>query len=236
VLDHKWREHLYEMDYLREGIGLRAMAQRDPLVEYQREGFDMFNTMMEGIKEESVAYLFNSKVDVQPSPIVEEAGGELPAASLALGQVPGNGAPGGVIEDSVAPAGPAPVDGSPVDGSPVDGAPAQRSGRRGSGGRGSRGRHAKNGPAQPAAAQPPVDQRPAAGAPGVVTPGLSQPQRPARLSYSAPSVDGEAQVQRRAESTDGGEFGKVGRNAPCPCGSGRKYKLCHGDPRNRPAG
>ncbi len=43
VLDRKWREHLYEMDYLREGIGLRAMAQRDPLVEYQREGGDMFN-------------------------------------------------------------------------------------------------------------------------------------------------------------------------------------------------
>src|SRR5215475_2929434 len=104
VLDHKWREHLYEMDYLREGIGLRAMAQRDPLVEYQREGFDMFNTMMEGIKEESVAYLFNSQVDVQASPIVEEAAGELPAASLTLGQVPGNGAPADAIEDSVAPA------------------------------------------------------------------------------------------------------------------------------------
>ena len=156
VLDHKWREHLYEMDYLREGIGLRAMAQRDPLVEYQREGYDMFNTMMEGIKEESVAYLFNSKVDVQQNPIVEEAGGELPAASPALGQVPGNVAPGGVIEDSVAPAGPAPVDGSAVDGAAVDGAPAQRSGRRGSGGRGSRGRHAMNGPAPPAAAQPPA--------------------------------------------------------------------------------
>jgi preprotein translocase subunit SecA len=69
----------------------------------------------------------------------------------------------------------------------------------------------------------------------VVTPGLSQPQQPARLSYSAPTVDGEAQVQRRTES-GGGEFGKVGRNAPCPCGSGKKYKLCHGDPRNRPAG
>jgi preprotein translocase subunit SecA len=239
VLDHKWREHLYEMDYLREGIGLRAMAQRDPLVEYQREGFDMFNTMMEGIKEESVAYLFNSKVDVQASPIVEEAAGELPAASLLLGQVPGNGAPAGVIEDSVTPAGPAPVDGAPadgapVDGAPVDGAPAQRTGRRGTGGRGSRGRHAKGGAAQPAAAQGPADQQPAAGAPAVVTPGLSQPQRPARLSYSAPTVDGEAQVQRSTES-GGGEFGKVGRNAPCPCGSGRKYKLCHGDPRNRPA-
>ena len=54
MLDHKWREHLYEMDYLREGIGLRAMAQRDPLIEYQREGYDMFSAMMEGIKEESV--------------------------------------------------------------------------------------------------------------------------------------------------------------------------------------
>ena len=70
----------------------------------------------------------------------------------------------------------------------------------------------------------------------MVTPGLSQPQRPARLSYSAPTVDGEAQVQRSTESGGGEEFGKVGRNAPCPCGSGRKYKLCHGDPRNRPAG
>lgn len=65
VLDRKWREHLYEMDYLQEGIGLRAMAQKDPLVEYQREGFDMFNAMMEGIKEESVGYLFNLEVQVE---------------------------------------------------------------------------------------------------------------------------------------------------------------------------
>ncbi|MCF1600158.1 preprotein translocase subunit SecA [Streptomyces muensis] len=65
VLDRKWREHLYEMDYLQEGIGLRAMAQKDPLVEYQREGFDMFTAMMEGIKEESVGYLFNLEVQVE---------------------------------------------------------------------------------------------------------------------------------------------------------------------------
>ncbi|MGH3439218.1 MAG: preprotein translocase subunit SecA, partial [Sciscionella sp.] len=63
VLDRKWREHLYEMDYLKEGIGLRAMAQRDPLVEYQREGFDMFNGMLEGLKEESVGFLFNLQVE-----------------------------------------------------------------------------------------------------------------------------------------------------------------------------
>ena len=66
VLDRKWREHLYEMDYLQEGIGLRAMAQRDPLVEYQREGFQLFQAMTEAIKEESVGYLFQIEVEVQP--------------------------------------------------------------------------------------------------------------------------------------------------------------------------
>ena len=65
VLDRKWREHLYEMDYLQEGIGLRAMAQRDPLVEYQREGYDLFTAMMDAIKEELVGYLFNVEVQVE---------------------------------------------------------------------------------------------------------------------------------------------------------------------------
>ena len=65
VLDRKWREHLYEMDYLQEGIGLRAMAQRDPLVEYQREGFDLFSAMMDAIKEELVSFLFNVEVQVE---------------------------------------------------------------------------------------------------------------------------------------------------------------------------
>jgi len=65
VLDRKWREHLYEMDYLRDGIGLRAMAQRDPLIEYQREGFDLFNAMMDGIKEETIGYLFNVQVEIE---------------------------------------------------------------------------------------------------------------------------------------------------------------------------
>ena len=59
VLDRKWREHLYEMDYLKEGIGLRAMAQSDPLIEYKSEGYRMFQAMNDGIKEETVRYLFN---------------------------------------------------------------------------------------------------------------------------------------------------------------------------------
>ena len=74
VIDRKWRDHLYEMDYLKEGIGLRAMAQRDPLVEYQREGFTMFQLMMGQIREESIQYLFNIEVTVEP---VEPAAQEL---------------------------------------------------------------------------------------------------------------------------------------------------------------
>ena len=65
VLDRRWRDHLYEMDYLKDGIGLRAMAQRDPLIEYQREGYAMFQSMMGQIKEESVGYLYNLEVEVR---------------------------------------------------------------------------------------------------------------------------------------------------------------------------
>ncbi|MFI5085334.1 MAG: preprotein translocase subunit SecA [Actinomycetales bacterium] len=68
VVGRKWQEHLYEMDYLKEGIGLRAMAQRDPLVEYQREGFTMFQSMMGAIREESVGFLFNLEVQVEQAP------------------------------------------------------------------------------------------------------------------------------------------------------------------------
>jgi preprotein translocase subunit SecA len=78
VIDRKWREHLYEMDYLKEGIGLRAMAQRDPLVEYQREGYDMFMAMLEGMKEESVGFLFNVSVEAVPAPQVAVAPVEAP--------------------------------------------------------------------------------------------------------------------------------------------------------------
>jgi preprotein translocase subunit SecA len=202
VLDRKWREHLYEMDYLREGIGLRAMAQRDPLIEYQREGYDLFNAMMEAIKEESVGSLFNVQVQVQENPIVEEAG-------TAPG--PGMQAAQGGGTDARAAAGQA-------------------------GGR-ARGRH--SGPRH--AAPEPVPGQPApAGDDGqAAVPaalggrGLQQPRRPARLQYSAPSADGSGAVERSEASAGDSDYSRVGRNAPCPCGSGRKFKQCHGDPRNR---
>jgi preprotein translocase subunit SecA len=182
VLDRKWREHLYEMDYLREGIGLRAMAQRDPLVEYQREGFDMFNAMMDGIKEESVGALFNLQVEVQENPITEEvpAGAGLPGVA---------GAAGPLI------AGPA------------------------------------NGPARTAGPPSAGGDAPA----GPMPAGLAPPRRPSRLQYTAPSVDGGTHVESHTEGVVDGDFAHARRNDPCPCGSGRKFKRCHGDPRNRAA-
>jgi len=86
VLDRKWREHLYEMDYLQEGIGLRAMAQRDPLVEYQREGYELFSAMMVAIKEELASLVFNVEVSVQGdgSEVVAAGISDKPADQSAL--------------------------------------------------------------------------------------------------------------------------------------------------------
>ena len=119
VLDRKWREHLYEMDYLQEGIGLRAMAQRDPLVEYQREGYELFAAMMDAIKEEIAGFLFNVEVTVESSEVQAKG-----------------------IE--------------------------------------------------------------------------AKPVSPIGLQYSAADENGNATKN------------DVSRNAPCPCGSGKKYKRCHG--------
>ncbi len=121
VLDRKWREHLYEMDYLQEGIGLRAMAQRDPLVEYQREGYELFSAMMDAIKEELASLVFNVEVSI-------EGDGTQVAAK-------------GITDK-------------------------------------------------------PVEQKP--------------------LQYTAPGENGAV------------TSGDVSRNSPCPCGSGKKYKRCHG--------
>jgi preprotein translocase subunit SecA len=70
VIDRRWRDHLYEMDYLKDGIGLRAMAQRDPLVEYQKEGYSLFQSMMGQIREDATGFVFNLEVQVQQAPVV----------------------------------------------------------------------------------------------------------------------------------------------------------------------
>ncbi|MFL6139063.1 MAG: preprotein translocase subunit SecA [Frankiaceae bacterium] len=219
VLDRKWREHLYEMDYLQEGIGLRAMGQRDPLVEYQREGFTMFQAMSDAIKEESVGFLFNVEVQVGEDDAAAAPDG---AVAIEAGELrPLTPEEEAAIE---APQGDAVVDGSPVPSEAPVGVEA----------------------AVEAAASPAPTAAPAASArrPVDVLPkGLGVAQRPAQLQYSAPSVDGDAAVMRSngpepagAAAAKAGELAvgaAPGRNDPCPCGSGRKYKRCHGDPRNR---
>ncbi|MCG7464559.1 preprotein translocase subunit SecA [Corynebacterium tuberculostearicum] len=84
IIDQKWREHLYEMDYLKEGIGLRAMAQRDPLVEYQKEGGEMFNAMNDGVKEETVRQLFMLRKQFKQQE--EEQAGESAATASGNGE------------------------------------------------------------------------------------------------------------------------------------------------------
>ncbi|HZA39470.1 MAG TPA: preprotein translocase subunit SecA [Actinomycetota bacterium] len=133
VIDNRWREHLYEMDYLQEGIGLRAMGQKDPLVEYQREGFDMFLQMQETIKEDFARYIFHVEI---------------------------------VREDET---------------------------RR----------------------RPPRQTR------------QERRQIPMTMS-SAGGDEGEAPEEEPVFEQAKSE--KVPRNAPCPCGSGKKYKHCHGRP------
>ncbi|HEX6946791.1 MAG TPA: preprotein translocase subunit SecA [Acidimicrobiia bacterium] len=89
VIDNKWREHLSEMDYLRAGIGLRAMGQRDPLAEYQREGFEMFTDMVDAIKRDTVRYLFHVQMAepasqpkrVDPAPVTSGGGPTKPATA-----------------------------------------------------------------------------------------------------------------------------------------------------------
>jgi preprotein translocase subunit SecA len=234
VLDRKWREHLYEMDYLREGIGLRGWAQRDPLIEYQREGFDMFNTMMDGIKEESVGSLFNLQVQVQQDPIVAE-GDDAPGAVLTATPPPPGLAPPGRTPAGLGQAAPAEQgqrgQGQRGQGQRSQGQRGQGQGGQGQGGQGQRAGGGQRRPARSRAAAVPQDAP--ADDLAVAAPGLARPQRPAQLSYTAPSEDASGEAEKHTEALADGDYSKVGRNAPCPCGSGRKFKQCHGDPRNR---
>ena len=137
IIDNRWREHLYEMDYLQEGIGLRAMAQKDPLVEYQREGYDMFQQLQSTVKEDFARYIFHVQA---------------------------------VKEDEA----------------------RQR---------------------QPARMRQERRQIPMA-----------------QFTPAAADPDGNGEVEEEPVQIEQARSDKIPRNAPCPCGSGKKYKQCHGRP------
>jgi preprotein translocase subunit SecA len=189
VLDGKWREHLYEMDYLKEGIGLRAMGQRDPLTEYQREGFQLFEAMSDAIKEQSLQVLYRvEKRVVTP----EERAAMLNPSQAA----------------STAVAGQAQV---------------------------AQGQTARA-PQQAAPAQTPDAQRRLA-TQGTATGGASMMQSSmGALTFSGPAQDGSGTATttkpkagaKAAAASAEGSFPGTPKNGQCPCGSGKKYKMCHG--------
>jgi preprotein translocase subunit SecA len=227
VLDRRWREHLYEMDYLREGVSLRGYGQRDPLIEYQREGYDMFTAMMDGIKEDTVGSLFNLQVQVQQNPIMAEDGadGAGPMISLTQSAQPVAGQPLAVQPGAAPPVAAAPV-AAPVGADPAAAQPRQAAKPA--------ARQSAQAGRQPARAAAQADATGEASLPAGLARGLARPQRSGNLSYSAPNEDATGTAMHSTTAAGGGaSYANVGRNAPCPCGSGKKFKQCHGDPRNR---
>jgi preprotein translocase subunit SecA len=243
VIDRKWREHLYEMDYLKEGIGLRAMAQRDPVIEYQREGYDMFLRMQEGIKEETVGHLFNVKV--QPAaPAVPPAAAAAPAAGAQpTGAQPTGAQPAAAPQPAPQPAQPSlqkPAQPAPAAAPPAPARPAANAADR-------------TGPQAPVTPRPPAAPAPAAAqasrptgrraravppapAPEETTsvlPAALRGTRPSDLRYSGPAEDGGTAVRGGSRNRGNGAAPAAtepARNRPCPCGSGKKFKQCHGSP------
>lgn len=187
VLDRKWREHLYEMDYLKDGIGLRGMGQRDPLVEYQREGYQMYNSMIEAIKEETVQLLFH--IDIKQVATTDEAVDEVEETAESA--------------DTIAVA-----SGPDENGESVI--------------------EAAEGEVEDTDAKQAIAESAAASGAGESTLPVAGP---APISHA----EGKVPVSKRPKSeelktpwADGRTFPGTGKNAPCPCGSGRKYKMCHG--------
>jgi preprotein translocase subunit SecA len=221
------------MDYLKEGIGLRAMAQRDPLVEYQREGFDMFAAMLDSLKEESVGFLYNLQVQVVPAaeqaqPGTAAAGSTVPGAPVVTAASAAATAlsNGGANRGAQAPAGAAstPAISTPV--APAASTPAAPVRRR--------VRPVEPLPTEQAAAAASVGA--AVGGPAALRgKGLGGPAA-TPLTYSGPTEDGGTETRRSGAAAAGQRTATAtgskepGRNAPCPCGSGKKYKLCHGRP------
>ena len=171
LIDQRWREHLSEMDYLREGINLRAMGQRDPLVEWQRDGYEMFGQMMSSIDDDYVKYVMHAQVQVMDRPAIDPAWPERSTSPRR--------ARSGPVRPSPAPWRPAPPPARKWS-SPLRRAPVPWSGGA--------VRARTNGDSPVAGSVPPV----------------------------------------RVAAGPSSEFDRAGRNDPCPCGSGKKFKFCHG--------
>jgi len=189
VIDNRWRGHLYEMDYLRDGIGLRAMGQKEPLMEWQREGFEMFGQMMDGIKADLLKYVMHLRVQRREQVPARTSAGT-PAAAPATAA-----APLGTSADS------------------VESDPSLRNVRY-------------SAPEDPSTAS---SSRMAAAARAEATSAGQSPQ-PAAGAPASTATSGNGTRREPVANTPvvKSDWDKTPRNAPCPCGSGKKFKLCHG--------
>ncbi|HYH24796.1 MAG TPA: preprotein translocase subunit SecA [Blastococcus sp.] len=222
VLDRKWREHLYEMDYLRAGIHLRAMANRDPVVEYQREGYDMFVAMLDGIKEESVGFLFNLEVKTKEEQEAETKAKQAEAEAKALAAAEAGTARVLARQAAAAEA----AAGKTSAGTARRSTAAAATGKTAAA-------TARRSTAEVPPAAPEVEEpTPSGTGPVLAVKGLEEPRRSAEnLTYSAPSLDAspaESGRTKAAKTATVSGTKETPRNAPCPCGSGKKYKQCHG--------
>ena len=187
VLDRKWREHLYEMDYLKDGIGLRGMGQRDPLVEYQREGYQMYNSMIEAIKEESIQLLFH--IDVKQVASTEDAVDEVEESDETADSVTVAAGPGENGESEV---------------------------------------EAAEGEVEEEDAKQAIAESAAVSESGESTLPVAGPAPISHAEGKVPANKRPKSDELKTPWADGRTFPGTGKNAPCPCGSGRKYKMCHG--------
>jgi preprotein translocase subunit SecA len=191
VIDNRWRGHLYEMDYLRDGIGLRAMGQKDPLLEWQREGFEMFGQMMHGIWQDFIKYVMHVQVQVtrRPTGPVDASGKPVDAAAVAPAKAP---------EDA------------PVDEGAFEDDPSLRNVQY-------------SAPQDPSVSGGAASMAAAAG-----TGGGTGTEAPARAGGDGAGGNGSRRAPVSNTPVVKSDWDKTPRNAPCPCGSGKKFKMCHG--------
>jgi preprotein translocase subunit SecA len=221
ILDEHWREHLYEMDYLREGIGLRAMGQRDPLTEWQREGYDMFQDMMTNVAQNFVTYVMKANVQVEvqapPTPLQP---GETIAWPAGDGQAAaGNGAgPAGAQTADAEPTSPADAAARTADAGPGKAAPAKA--------KPATPKQAAKTPAKPAVRNLTYTSSETVDDGG----STAQAGRASRALQTATALSGTANVEEPTSQAPlvKSDAERVRRNDPCHCGSGKKFKNCHG--------
>lgn len=222
VLDAKWREHLYEMDYLKDGIGLRGMGQRDPLVEYQREGYQMFNSMIEAIKEETVQLLFHLDMTQVARANQSEADAKAQELDDDAANEAAQGAAQEAVDEALAEHDDAAAEVSDTDDSETSAvADADDVDED-----------------EDAESDNTTDDDADSEGADTDTVKASTPHKsvgkitgPAPISHA----DRKVPVSKRPKNeelktpwADGRTFPGTGRNATCPCGSDRKYKMCHG--------